>query len=114
MKYTKRETEEAKTRLLEYLKPDDTVYTILCHVSRSGMMRSISLVIPTTDTQNGKERLGIYGITHLVAQVLDYPRSKNDNGLRVGGCGMDMGYHLVYSLSYVLFGDGYALKHAWL
>jgi hypothetical protein len=114
MKYTKQEIEEAKSYLLEYLKPGDTVYTILCHVSRSGMMRSINLVIPTTDVRNDETHLGIYSVTHLVAKVLDYPRDKNDNGLRVSGGGMDMGFALVSNLSYKLFGNEYALKHAWL
>lgn len=36
--------DEARKRLKEVLKPGDTVYTILRHVSRSGMTRHISLV----------------------------------------------------------------------
>jgi len=32
----------------------------------------------------------------------------------VTGCGMDMGFHLVNSLAYILFGDGYALDQRWL
>ena len=32
----------------------------------------------------------------------------------VGGCGMDMGFHLVYTLSRELFDDGYYVKHEWL
>jgi hypothetical protein len=36
------------------------------------------------------------------------------NGIRVGGCGMDMGFHLVYTLSRALFDDGYYVKHEWL
>jgi hypothetical protein len=32
----------------------------------------------------------------------------------VQGCGMDMGFHVVYSLSQTLFNDGYALKQRWL
>ena len=52
-------------------------------------------------------------------------------GLRVSGCGMDMGFHVVYNLGYALWPDGtpephgtrngapdsdggYALKHRWL
>jgi len=38
--------------------------------------------------------------------------------LRVGGCGMDMGFHIVYSLSLALYGSandgGYTLSQEWL
>jgi hypothetical protein len=27
---------------------------------------------------------------------------------------MDMGFHVVYSLSYALFNDGYAIKQRWI
>ena len=46
-----------------------------------------------------------------------------DNGKRnqtiikvvgVGGCGMDMGFHLVYTLASVLYKDGYALTHRYI
>jgi hypothetical protein len=40
--------------------------------------------------------------------------NKNGNGLVVGGCGMDMGFHAVYTLSRILYNDGYALKQRWL
>ena len=36
------------------------------------------------------------------------------DGYRVGGCGMDMGFHLVHELGYRLFNDGYSLKHEWI
>ena len=35
-------------------------------------------------------------------------------GVKVGGAGMDMGFHLVYNLAAVLFDDGYALEHKWI
>jgi hypothetical protein len=27
---------------------------------------------------------------------------------------MDMGFHLVYNLSWAVFGEGYTLKHEWV
>jgi hypothetical protein len=42
------------------------------------------------------------------------------DGYKVGGCGMDMGFHLVYTLSSLLFDrengkdSGYKLRHEWL
>lgn len=86
-----------------------TVYTILRHVSRSGMSRNISaFVIHENQPHN---------ITYDVSKILDYKLAKNTEGVRVGGCGMDMGFHLVYSLSSSLYGiddrGGYRLKHRW-
>ena len=42
-KFSKSEIEQAKVDLREIIKPGDTIYTIVRHVSRSGMYRSISL-----------------------------------------------------------------------
>jgi hypothetical protein len=39
MKYSKEEKERALKRLHELIKPGDTVYTSVKHVSRSGMSR---------------------------------------------------------------------------
>jgi hypothetical protein len=89
----------AKGYLLEVLKPGDTVYTVLKHVSSSGMSRRIDVLVVTKDG-------GIRNITHLVAPVTGFKRSKVDGALTVSGCGMDMGFHVVYSLSRALFEDG--------
>jgi len=89
---------EAKKYLLKILKPSSIVYTSLKHVSNSGMSRDISVLISTKD--------GIQCIDFYVSRLLGYSHGKN-GGLRVGGCGMDMGYHLIYSLSRALFNNGY-------
>lgn len=39
---------------------------------------------------------------------------KGEFGYIVKGCGMDMGYHLVDTISYIMFGKGYELNHKWL
>ena len=88
---------ECKARLLEILKPGDTVYTILKHVSRSGMYRVIDLYVIE---DNGPRR-----ITGLAADLLG-GYDKRHEGARAGGCGMDMGFHLVYNLGRVLFPNG--------
>ena len=95
---------EAIAKLREMLKPGDTVYTILNHVSRSGMNRRISCAIG-----DGK---AVTNITWLVAQALEEPTKNRagyvqDVGISQGGCGMDMGFNLVYNLSYVLYKDGF-------
>ena len=40
-------------------------------------------------------------MSRQVATLLD--RKYKNDAVVVGGCGMDMGFHLVYTLSYVLF-----------
>ena len=98
--------------LTHYVKQGDKVYTIMRHVSSSGMSRDISLVIA-----QGNE---IIDITYYAAQAMgDNPiESKGHRAIRVRGCGMDMGFHLVYNLSSVLFHGqeraGYVLKQGWL
>lgn len=115
-KYSKEEVEKARTRLLELLKPGDKVFCILRHVSRSGMMRLISPVIFRAHEVEPPS-IGVLGAIHLdnpVAAVLDWPSKGTGEGIKVTGCGMDMGFHLVYSLSWALFKDGYALKNEWI
>ena len=110
----KLEQQEAREKLLEhYLTEGSRVYTIIRHVSTSGMSRDISLVIADKDGS-------ICDITYYAAQALGN-RLIERNGhraIRVQGCGMDMGFHLVYNLSSVLFHGqdraGYELKQAWL
>lgn len=124
------ERDEAIARLREWIKPGDTVYTILDHVSRSGMMRHIRVLVPQTRREakysDGWREIadGVVAITdtdhggqleircvadfihpnHAVSKALGIPQAKGD-GLKIGGCGMDMGFHLVYELSHALYGS---------
>jgi hypothetical protein len=100
-----REQTEAKTYLAKYLKPGDTVYTILRHKSDSGMYRAIELI---TIQDNYPCRLS------RDAAVLLEGYDQKWEACRASGAGMDMGFHLVYNLAFALFGDGYALKQSWL
>ena len=95
MKRTKEETAQARQFLLETLKPGDTVKTILRHVSRSGMSRSISLV------KNDRD------LSYFAAVVMGDNIDQNHGGIKIGGCGMDMGFALVYNLSSNLFRDNF-------
>jgi hypothetical protein len=100
--------------LTHYLKEGDTVYTVLRSVSSSGMSRTLSLKV----AKDGK----ILDLTYYASILLDWPlvEVNGSRALRVGGCGMDMGFHTVYTLSRVLFREegntkdaGYSLTHAW-
>lgn len=102
--------------LTHYLSEGDTVYTVLRSVSSSGMSRTISLKV----AKEGK----ILDLTYYASILLEWPlvEVNGSRALRVGGCGMDMGFHTVYTLSSILFREegqalhcdaGYALNHAW-
>lgn len=97
-KYSKSDMEESKTRLRELLKPGDTVYTTLIHVSRSGMYRVIGLYAM-------KDNQPIW-ISGYAARLLEGYDEKHE-GCKASGCGMDMGFHLVHNLGYVLYPDGF-------
>jgi len=111
------EVQDAKKQLLaHYVSEGSTVYTVLRSVSSSGMSRTLSLKVAS----EGK----ILDLTYYAGIVLDWPivEVNGSRALRVGGCGMDMGFHTVYTLSRVLFREegeqlhcdaGYALNHAW-
>ena len=114
--------EYCKAELRTLLVPGAKVYCILRSVSSSGMSRAVSLYVKSAgDMRN---------IDSLSADVLGYKLAKKE-GLLVSGCGMDMGFHLVYSLGRTLWPNGtetahgiqngkpdtdggYALKHVWL
>lgn len=108
-KVTKAERDEAIAQLRECLKPGDTVYTVLKHRSRSGMQREIAvlLVADATDGSGPYARNASY----RVATALGWRCSDRD-AVVVGGCGMDMGFHVVYTLGRVLFPEGGSLEHS--
>lgn len=94
-KAKKAEMEEARERLRGWLKPGDTVRTISRHTSRSGMSRSISPII------DGEDWSG------MVARAIGAKFDERNGGVIMGGCGMDMGFALVYSLSRSLWPQGF-------
>jgi hypothetical protein len=117
---------ESIKELQKLLKPGDTVYTVLRHVSTSGMSRAISVhIIRNNEPLN---------ISWSVANVIGEKLHTKHEGIKIDGCGMDMGFSVVYDLSRELFpngfdvqgigrnGDtsghdndgGYALKQRWL
>lgn len=105
--HTKSEQAEALARLREWLKPGDTVYTILEHVSSSGMSRAIRFVIPKVD-ENGKPYF--LHPNHAIGVVLGLrfhtSRGRTTDALHVQGCGMDMGFDCVYNLGWRLWPNG--------
>jgi len=97
--------------LVEYIKANKPkVYTVLNHVSSSGMTRAISAYI----VKDGE----LVNINHVAKEQLGWKTDLKHGGLKVSGAGMDMGFHLVYSLSASLFGyedkGAYSLSQQWL
>lgn len=102
------EREYARERLSALLTPGDTVYTVIRSVAHSGMSRTMSLYIVKDNR--------LVNITYYTAHSLEW-RLVDVNGsraMRVGGCGMDMGFHAVSTLSRVIFNDDYAIKQEWI
>ena len=93
------ERDEAIARLRETLKPGDTVYTQVKHVSRSGMLRVIQCVV----IEDNQPRWIGWNVARAIRARYDDKRE----GVVMGGCGMDMGFETVYHLSYALFPDGF-------
>lgn len=124
---TKKNT--VKTEALDYLRntmklvPGDTIFTNLRGVARSGMTRWIDLYV----IREGEP----LRITWHVAAASGYTYDEKREALKIGGCGMDMGFEAVYQLGYQLWPQGtpephgtrngepdnvggYALKQRWM
>ena len=93
------EKNDAICKLKEFIKPGDTIYTTLKHVSKSGMMRVIDLFI----IEDNEPRR----ITSLACRATENSYNDRHEGMRMDGCGMDMGFAAVYELSQTLFSEGF-------
>lgn len=87
--------------LRQYCPPGSTVYTNLIRVSRSGMSRVISLHV--VDPKDGQ----IINISGRAARAMNDSWDNKTGGIKVSGCGMDVGFHLVYNLARTLYRDGF-------
>lgn len=133
--------EQSATRLRELLKPGQTVYTCLRSRSSSGMSRRISVHVaimaerygaPDKRRANGYRMIRVPVIHDITADVGEVIGERmKDGALLIGGCGMDMGFDVVYRLGAHLWphgtkkphgkrngepdrDGGYALKHEWV
>lgn len=109
-KAAKAEQADAINKLREWIKPGDTVYTILDHVSASGMRRAIRVVIPVVGEDGRIDHLHPNWAVGKALGLRHWKRNgREQEALILDGCGMDMGLQLVYELSSVLYGrEGYA------
>jgi hypothetical protein len=107
------EQEAARQQLRELIKPGETLYTMLKHVSRSGMKRVVDVY-----RMQDNEPLRI---SWSVAKAAGFTYDKKHEGVTVSGCGLDVGFEVVSGLSMALFcpdkydhDAAYSLKHRWL
>jgi len=115
-KADKKAIEKAETEkpIIEELKrllgQTKKVYCVLKYRSSSGMNRVISF-----HTIKDNE---LYNLDYNISKILNYSYSDSYDGLKVDGCGMDMGFSVVYNLSAKLYKNheraGYILRHNWI
>ena len=86
-------------KVLEGLPKTTPIYSIVRSVSKSGLSRTIDFYVI-------KDNKPIW-ITPAIRDILDYKQDEKTGALKVGGTGMDMCFHVVNSLGYKLFNDGY-------
>ncbi len=98
MKYSKEQIESA-TKQVGDLKPGDRLSTIVTHVSKSGMSRSIQVL----RVEGGR----IVDVSWAVAALLEMSVNGRHGGINIAGCGMDMTFEIVYLLGRVLFPNGF-------
>jgi hypothetical protein len=118
------ETEDlaaAREMLTRWFPKGSTVYTILRSVSRTGMTRVIGVVsLRATPVQHmaghpsADYEVSVAHPNYYASLLTGYKLMERDDGLKLHGAGMDMGFELAYTLSRELYGDGYALNHKWL
>ncbi len=103
---------EAKTaksygyQLLEELPKGTTLYTILRRVSRSRMTRIFDVIL----IQDNEAHNVIIKEFMYCARDCDQ-ESKWHGNYKATGCGMDMGFWLVYELGHLIHQDGYYFNH---
>jgi len=91
--------QDAIEELRKRLHPGQEILCVLRHCSKSGMSRVIDLKV----IEDGEIR----GLGWFAARALGDAYDTKRDGIKVTGCGMDMGFHLVYSLSRTLWPDGF-------
>lgn len=104
MKVTKEDISRAR-ETLAHLRPGDTVYTILRHVSRSGMQRQVGVVL----FRNGQAYHPNFAVAALTGYRLN--RSGARDALIVNGCGFNAGHAIVTDLAHRLGMEWDALRH---
>ena len=98
------------------LPKGSTLWTQLVKVSASGMSRVINVM--TFECQKDEPHTiqrSMVRVLELSGCAKDADQERKWGGdYRVGGCGMGMGFHLVYELGHLVHGDGYYFTQRWV
>ena len=109
-KLSKEEEKELVKLLRSYFKKDSTAFCSIKKVSSSGMFRHIQIL--------ATKKNRIYNLSYSVAKLCGFSWKENTCSVGVSGCGMDMGFHVVSTLSYYLYKDKprgeYFINHQWV
>jgi hypothetical protein len=96
---SKKLSNERRLELLTLLKPyfrkNSTAFCSLKRCSNSGMYRHIQIL--------ATKKNRIHNLSYYVAELCGFKWEENTSSVGVSGCGMDMGFHIVNSLSYHLY-----------
>jgi len=104
----KEDKNEIIRRLKQVFPVGSTAYTSLVDVTKSGMTRWIKVIKIEEDRP--------FYYSYPINTLLDCKQETRNGSqcVKVGGCGMDMGFHLIYTISSILHDDGYAINQEWL
>jgi hypothetical protein len=94
--------------LRKYLADGDRIWTIIDHVSRSGMSRRVQVLIPYVDERTGKA--AILDVPMYVNHALGATWNPDARGVHVKGCGFNVAQYVADNLAFALFGNAGSLK----
>lgn len=81
------------------IKVGSGIHTQVLHVSRSGMSRTVGCYVVS-----GKS---VVNVSLLIARATGSTYDVERGGVKMGGCGMDMTFAIVYSLGRAMFPNGH-------
>ena len=94
-KMSKEERKELVKILRSYYKKDSTAFCNLKRCSSSGMYRHIQIL--------ATKKNRIYNLSYFVAELCGFSWKESTSSVGVSGCGMDMGFHIVSTMSHFLY-----------
>lgn len=98
-KELKARQEESIASLKSALPVGSKVYGVIMSVARSGMSRRIAVM--AADGQGGIRNFSFdFSSVYHDGNINGW-----EDGVRIGGCGMDMNYHLITSVARAVHGD---------
>ena len=98
-KAVKAEQAEALEQLRAMINPGATIFTTVRRVARSGMSRTIDAYLLLHD-----DKVWLSG---LIARAGLFNLDRKSEALKVQGCGIDLGFHVVYETAHALFRGGF-------